>query len=131
MQGTSYTGAAGGAPAHSKAAAKAVSRDAAGLGGKKRDDGQAEAFDKRETGQLAVENVAAAELRSFIERVERLEEEKSAISTDIKDIMGEAKDRGYDTKAIRTIIRLRKKDANERIEEESILQTYMAALGME
>ena len=79
----------------------------------------------------SVENVAAAELRQFIERVERLEEEKAAIQSDIKDVMGEAKGRGYDTKAIRTIIRLRKKDANERLEEESILQTYMAALGME
>ncbi|MBB4587953.1 uncharacterized protein (UPF0335 family) [Rhizobium leguminosarum] len=78
-----------------------------------------------------VEGVAAAELRAFIERVERLEEEKAAISSDIKDVMGEAKGRGYDTKAIRTIIRLRKKDANERLEEESILQTYMNALGME
>jgi uncharacterized protein (UPF0335 family) len=77
------------------------------------------------------ETVAAAELRQFIERVERLEEEKAAIQGDIKDVMGEAKGRGYDTKAIRTIIRLRKKDANERIEEETILQTYMAALGME
>lgn len=76
-------------------------------------------------------NVAAAELRQFIERIERLEEEKSSISDDIKDVYGEAKGRGYDTKAMRTIIRLRKKDANERIEEESILQTYMAALGME
>ncbi|WP_183896991.1 DUF2312 domain-containing protein [Rhizobium skierniewicense] len=90
-----------------------------------------EAFDRDETGEAATETVAAAELRSIIERVERLEEEKSAISDDIKDVMGEAKGRGYDTKAIRTIIRLRKKDANERIEEESILQTYMAALGME
>ncbi|CZT33119.1 hypothetical protein (DUF2312) [Rhizobium sp. 9140] len=53
------------------------------------------------------------------------------VNDDIKDVMGEAKGRGYDTKAIRTIIRLRKKDANERIEEETILQTYMAALGME
>jgi len=77
------------------------------------------------------ETVAAAELRQFIERIERLEEEKAAIQGDIKDVMGEAKGRGYDTKAIRTIIRLRKKDANERLEEESILQTYMAALGME
>ncbi|AXA39823.1 MULTISPECIES: DUF2312 domain-containing protein [Rhizobium] len=75
--------------------------------------------------------VAAAELRSIIERVERLEEEKAAISSDIKDVLGEAKGRGYDTKAIKTILRLRKKDANERLEEESILQTYMAALGME
>jgi len=75
--------------------------------------------------------VAAAELRSIIERVERLEEEKAAIASDIKDVLGEAKGRGYDTKAIKTILRLRKKDANERLEEESILQTYMAALGME
>lgn len=81
--------------------------------------------------ETSVENVAAAELRQFIERIERLEEEKAAIGSDIKDVMGEAKGRGYDTKAIRTIIRLRKKDANERLEEESILQTYMAALGME
>ena len=78
-----------------------------------------------------VENVAAAELRQFIERIERLEEEKSSISDDIKYVFGEAKGRGYDTKAMKTIIRLRKKDANERMEEESILQTYMAALGME
>ncbi|EGL63603.1 hypothetical protein AGRO_3672 [Agrobacterium sp. ATCC 31749] len=77
-----------------------------------------------------VETIAAAELRQFIERVERLEEEKAAIQGDIKDVMGEAKGRGYDTKAIRTIIQLRKKDANERLEEETILQTYMAALGM-
>lgn len=78
-----------------------------------------------------VENVAAAELRQFIERIERLEEEKQTIADDIKDVMGEAKGRGYDTKAIRTILRLRKKDKDERMEEEAILQTYMAALGME
>jgi len=81
--------------------------------------------------QGSVENVAASELRAFIERIERLEEEKQTISDDIKDVFGEAKGRGYDTKAMKTIIRLRKKDANERLEEESILQTYMAALGME
>ncbi|WP_296100574.1 DUF2312 domain-containing protein [uncultured Agrobacterium sp.] len=98
---------------------------------KPRDPLQTEAFDRDETGETTVETVAAAELRQIIERVERLEEEKSAISDDIKDVMGEAKGRGYDTKAIRTIIRIRKKDANERIEEETILQTYMAALGME
>jgi uncharacterized protein (UPF0335 family) len=78
-----------------------------------------------------VENVAASELRAFIERIERLEEEKQTIVDDIKDVMGEAKGRGYDTKAIRTILRLRKKDRDERMEEEAILQTYMAALGME
>lgn len=77
-----------------------------------------------------VENVAAAELRQFIERIERLEEEKAAISDDIKDVKAEAKGRGYDTKAINTIIKLRKKDASERAEEETILATYMAALGM-
>jgi uncharacterized protein (UPF0335 family) len=76
-------------------------------------------------------NVAAAELKQFIERIERLEEEKQTIADDIKDVMGEAKGRGYDTKAIRTIIRLRKKDKDERMEEEAILQTYMNALGME
>ncbi|CAD7055879.1 hypothetical protein RHAB21_00813 [Pseudorhizobium halotolerans] len=82
-------------------------------------------------GQGSTENVAAAELRQFIERIERLEEEKQTIQDDIKDVFGEAKGRGYDTKAMKTIIRLRKKDANERLEEETILQTYMAALGME
>jgi uncharacterized protein (UPF0335 family) len=81
--------------------------------------------------EATIENVAAAELRQFIERIERLEEEKQTIADDIKDVMGEAKGRGYDTKAIRTILRLRKKDKDERMEEEAILQTYMAALGME
>lgn len=76
------------------------------------------------------ETVAAAELRQFIERVERLEEEKKAISDDIKDVYGEAKGRGYDTKAIRQLVRERKQDANERLEQETILDTYRAALGM-
>lgn len=74
--------------------------------------------------------VAAEELRRIIERIERLEEEKSAIADDIKDVMGEAKGLGYDTKAIKTIIRMRKKDENERTEEEMILDTYLKALGM-
>jgi uncharacterized protein (UPF0335 family) len=77
-----------------------------------------------------VNAAARAELRSFIERIERLEEEKAAISGDIKDVKGEAKGRGYNVGAINTIIKLRKKDANERAEEEAILDTYMAALGM-
>jgi uncharacterized protein (UPF0335 family) len=76
------------------------------------------------------ETVAAAELRQFIERIERLEEEKTALQDDIKEVMSEAKGRGYDTKAIRAIIRLRKKDPNERQEEEAILETYKNALGM-
>jgi uncharacterized protein (UPF0335 family) len=76
------------------------------------------------------DTVAAGELRQLIERIERLEEDKQAIADDIKDVMAEAKGRGYDTKAIRTIVRLRKKDANERQEEEAILDLYKAALGM-
>lgn len=81
--------------------------------------------------ETSTENVAAAELRQFIERIERLEEEKATLNDDIKDVYGEAKGRGYDTKAMRTIIRLRKKDPNERQEEEAILDTYLAALGMQ
>lgn len=74
--------------------------------------------------------VAATELRSFVERVEKLESDKQSITDDIKDVYGEAKGRGYDTKAIRTIVKLRKKDTNERLEEDSVLETYMDALGM-
>lgn len=78
----------------------------------------------------ASQTVAAGQLRAIIERIERLEEEKKTISDDIKDVYAEAKGTGFDTKAIRTIIRLRKKDAAERQEEESILDLYKAALGM-
>ena len=76
------------------------------------------------------QTVAAGQLRALIERIERLEEEKKTIADDIKDIYAEAKGNGFDTKAIRTIIRLRKKDQAEREEEETILDLYMAALGM-
>jgi uncharacterized protein (UPF0335 family) len=74
--------------------------------------------------------VAAAQLRAIIERIERLEEEKKTISEDIKEIYAEAKGTGFDTKAVRTIIRLRKKDQAERQEEEAIIDLYKAALGM-
>jgi len=73
---------------------------------------------------------AADQLKSIIERVERLEEDKHGISDDIKDIYGEAKGNGYDVKALRTIVRMRKMDANDRAEQETILETYMHALGM-
>lgn len=76
------------------------------------------------------QSVAADQLKSIIERIERLEEEKQAIADDIKEIYAEAKGNGFDTKAIRTIIRLRKKDQAEREEEETILDLYKAALGM-
>lgn len=78
-----------------------------------------------------VNTAAGKELLSFVERIENLEADKADIQTDIKDVIGEAKSRGYDTKALKTIVKLRKKDAAERIEEETILQTYMAALNME
>ncbi len=84
-----------------------------------------------ETMEASAEtNVAAEELRSFIERVERLEEEKKTISDDIKDVYGEAKGRGYDVKVLRKIVSLRKQDRNERAEQEAILDLYMQALGM-
>jgi len=74
--------------------------------------------------------LAKDQIRSIVERIERMEEEKKTIADDIKDIYAEAKGSGYDVKALRTIIRLRKQDANERQEAETILETYMHALGM-
>lgn len=73
---------------------------------------------------------AKDQLKAIIERVERLEEEKKTISDDIRDIYAEARSNGYDVKALRTIVRMRKQDANERQEAETILETYMNALGM-
>ena len=73
---------------------------------------------------------AKDQLKAIIERIERLEEEKKTISDDIRDVYAEAKGNGYDVKALRTIVRMRKEDANERAEHETILETYMQALGM-
>jgi uncharacterized protein (UPF0335 family) len=73
---------------------------------------------------------AKDQLKAIIERIERLEEEKKTISDDIRDVYAEAKGNGYDVKALRTIIRMRKQDANERAEQETILETYLQALGM-
>lgn len=72
----------------------------------------------------------AKQLLAFIERVERLEEDKKQVAEDIKDVYAEAKGTGFDTKALRRIISLRKKDHAERQEEEAILELYMQALGM-
>ena len=69
-------------------------------------------------------------LRAFIERIERLEEEKAALAEDIREVFAEAKGTGFDTKALRAIIRLRKQDQAEREEAETILDLYKAALGM-
>lgn len=75
--------------------------------------------------------VAQDMLRSIIERIERLEEEKAAIANDIKEVYAEAKGNGFDTKALRQVIRLRKQDKAERQEQEAILDLYKHALGME
>jgi len=85
--------------------------------------------DERQEG-MGGGKVAADELRLLIERAERLEEEKKGITDDIKDVMSEAKSRGYDTKAIRKILTIRKKKKDEYQEEEMILETYLQALGM-
>ena len=73
---------------------------------------------------------AHGQLKSIVERIERLEEEKKTIAADIKEVYAEAKANGFDTKILRKVISLRKKDAAEREEEESMLDVYLAALGM-
>jgi uncharacterized protein (UPF0335 family) len=74
--------------------------------------------------------VAQDQLRSVVERIERLEEEKAAIAADIKEVYAEAKGNGFDTKTLRQVIRLRKQDKAERQEQEAILELYLHALGM-
>ena len=74
--------------------------------------------------------VARDELKAFISRIERLEEEKKSLSDDIRDIFAEARGRGYDPKIMRKVIAIRKKDAHERAEEDAVLDTYLVALGM-
>ena len=76
------------------------------------------------------ENIAADELRLLIERIERMEEEKSGIADDIRDVYTEAKSRGYDAKIMRQIVRLRKMESHDRQEMDAILETYRAALNL-
>ncbi len=73
---------------------------------------------------------AQGQLKSIVERIERLEEEKKTIVGDIKEVYAEAKGNGFDTKILRKVISIRKKDRNEREEEEAMLDVYLAALGM-
>lgn len=73
---------------------------------------------------------AKDQLKAFVERIERLEEEKKSLANDVKDVYGEAKASGFDVRALRHIIGLRKLDVNERKEQEAIVDTYLAALGM-
>lgn len=82
------------------------------------------------TEHIAESGVAAAELKQFVERIERLEEEKKAISDDVKDVFAELKGRGFDVAAVREILRIRKQDHSERQEKEAILELYLSALGM-
>lgn len=78
----------------------------------------------------APQKFAKDQLKAVIERIERLEQEKKTISDDIRDVYGEAKGNGFDVKALRTVVKLRKMDANERAEQETILETYLQAVGM-
>ena len=73
---------------------------------------------------------AQGQLKSIVERIERLEEDKKAIAGDIKEVYAEAKGNGFDTKVLRQIIRIRKQDHAARMEQEALLELYMAALGM-
>ena len=75
-------------------------------------------------------NFAKDQLKAIVERIERLEEEKKAIADDIRDVFAEAKGNGFDVKALRTILKLRKQDRDERQEQEAIVELYMSALGM-
>lgn len=77
----------------------------------------------------AMGGIAAEALRQFIERIERLDEEKSALTADIKGVYAQAKSQGFETKAVRQIVRLRKKDRQEREEEQAIIDLYLAAIG--
>jgi uncharacterized protein (UPF0335 family) len=82
------------------------------------------------TDEQVAHRFAKDQLKAFVERVERLEEEKKAIADDVRDVYAEAKANGYDVKALRTVVRLRKQDVNERKEYEAVLETYLHALGM-
>ena len=79
---------------------------------------------------MAEDSVAQDQLRAFVERIERMEEEKAAIAADIRDIYAEAKGNGFDVKVLRQVVKIRKQDHSERMEQEAILELYMQALGM-
>jgi uncharacterized protein (UPF0335 family) len=83
----------------------------------------------RET-ENAAPNAIANQLKAVVERIERLEEEKKALADDIRDVYAEAKGTGFDVKALRAIVRMRKQDVNERKEQEALIETYLHALGM-
>lgn len=82
------------------------------------------------TTTINPDEIAKDQLKSFVERIERLEEEKKATADDIKDVYAEAKGNGYDTKVLRKVIAIRKQDKAERQEQEAILDLYLEALGL-
>jgi len=84
-----------------------------------------------EDAPMAVGGIAGDHLRSFVERIERLEEEKKVIAEDIKDIYAELKGTGFDPKIVRTLIRLRKMEDHDRLEQDEILDLYKRAIGMQ
>lgn len=81
-------------------------------------------------GKVNSDSVAQDQLRAFVERIERMEEEKASIAEGIKQIYAEAKGSGFDTKILRMVVRIRKMDASERLEQEALLELYLSALGM-
>ena len=78
---------------------------------------------------VSPDSVAQDQIKAFIERIERLEEEKQAIADDIKEVYAEAKGNGFDVKVLRKVVRIRKQDRAKRLEEEAILDLYLSALG--
>jgi uncharacterized protein (UPF0335 family) len=80
---------------------------------------------------ISSDSVAQDQLRAFVERIERLHEERKAISDDISEIYSEAKGNGFDTKVLKRVIAIRRQDHNERMEQEALLDLYLAALGMQ
>ena len=83
----------------------------------------------QETSQESIGGVAKDQLKAFVSRVERLEEDKQAIMADIKEVYAEAKAMGFDTKILRKVVTIRKQDRNERAEQEALLELYLGALG--
>ena len=79
---------------------------------------------------MAISGFAAGQLRSLVERIERLEEEKTALASDIREVYAEAKGHGFDTKIMRQVVRMRKLDKADRQEMEAVLDLYLSALGM-
>jgi uncharacterized protein (UPF0335 family) len=91
-----------------------------------------DAFPSQDTSSSKASDVgfAAGKLRAFIERIERLEEEKAALTADIREVYSEAKGEGFDAKIMRQVVRIRKLDRAERQEQEAVLDLYLSALGM-